>query len=170
MLVDDPVVAADAIDRELAEGKPRTLAAWLGPHRLARPIMYGTIINIPALLPLLTLPGDDGAFIAALPIVVALALAASRLVSMTFVPLVGYYILRGQKGMEHGGEVRGFFLFALVDHALSALLPVYKRGLHWGLAHPWLAVAVAYGLLGLSLFLVPIIGTEFFPPARERTF
>jgi len=166
MLVDDPVVAADAIDRELAEGKPPGLAAWLGPHKLRRPILFGTIINIFAFLPLLLVPGDDGAFIAALPIVVTLALAASRLVSMTFVPLVGYYVLRGQKGMEHGGEVRGFFLFAVVDRFLMALLPVYKRGLQAGLRHPWLAVGVAYGLLVAVMSLAPFIGTQFFPPAE----
>src|SRR6185295_12578230 len=31
LLVDDPVVAGDAIKRDLASGKPRKLAAWLGP-------------------------------------------------------------------------------------------------------------------------------------------
>jgi multidrug efflux pump subunit AcrB len=166
MLVDDPVVAADAINRELAEGKPRDIAAWLGPYKLRRPILFGTIINIFAFLPLLLVPGDDGAFIVALPLVVTMALAASRLVSMTFIPLIGFYVLRGQKGLEAGAEVRGFFLFAWVDRALLAVLPGYKRALHWGIAHPLVAVAIAYGLLGLSLLALPYIGTEFFPPAE----
>jgi multidrug efflux pump len=168
MLVDDPVVASDAINRELAEGKPRELAAWLGPHKLRRPILFGTIINIFAFLPLLLVPGDDGAFIIALPLVVTLALAASRIVSMTFIPLLGYYVLRGQKGLEAGAEVRRFFLFALVDRALLAVLPGYKRALHWGIAHPLIAVVIAYGLLGLSLTALPFIGTEFFPPAESN--
>ena len=166
MLVDDPVVAADAINRELAEGQSSELAAWLGPHKLRRPILFGTIINIFAFLPLLLVPGDDGAFIVALPIVVTLALAASRLVSMTFIPLLGYYFLRPQPGLEAGGEVRHFFLFAWVDRALLALLPRYRAALHWGLARPLTAIALAYGLLALSLGAAPLIGTEFFPPAE----
>ena len=36
LLVDAPVVAADAINRELAHGQPRHMAAWLGPQT-ARP-------------------------------------------------------------------------------------------------------------------------------------
>ncbi|MBY0527909.1 MAG: efflux RND transporter permease subunit [Gemmataceae bacterium] len=168
MLVDDPVVAADAINRELAEGKPRDVASWLGPHKLRRPILFGTIINIFAFLPLLLVPGDDGAFIIALPIVVTLALAASRLVSMTFIPLLGYYVLRGQKGLEHGGEVRGFPPFSWVDRLMLASLPRYRRVLELGIAHPFVAVIVAYGILALSLTFVPLLGTEFFPPAESN--
>ena len=90
MLVDDPVVASDAINRELAHGQPRGIAAWLGPHKLRRAIMFGTTINIVAFLPLALLPGDKGAFIVALPVVVTLALLSSRLVSMTFIPLLAF--------------------------------------------------------------------------------
>ena len=48
---DDPVVAGDAIKRELAAGTPRGIAAWLGPTRLATAILYATITNIVAYLP-----------------------------------------------------------------------------------------------------------------------
>src|SRR5207249_3148812 len=36
LLVDDPVVAGDAIKRELAHGKSRLVAAWLGPTKLSK--------------------------------------------------------------------------------------------------------------------------------------
>ena len=36
LLVDDPVVAGDAINREIAHGVPRDVAAWLGPQKLSR--------------------------------------------------------------------------------------------------------------------------------------
>src|SRR5262249_31134821 len=39
LLVDDPVVANDAIKRGLADGRPRLHAAWIGPTRLARAIL-----------------------------------------------------------------------------------------------------------------------------------
>src|SRR4029434_2615338 len=48
LLVDDPVVAGDAIKRELASGQPRSIAAWLGPDRLSKAILYATITNIAA--------------------------------------------------------------------------------------------------------------------------
>ena len=61
LLVDDPVVANDSIRRELAAGIPRLHAAWLGPTKLARAILYATATNIIAYLPFLMLTGDgDG--------------------------------------------------------------------------------------------------------------
>ncbi len=168
MLVDDPVVASDGINRELAHGKPPATAAWLGPYRLRRAILFGTIINIVAFLPLVLLPSDKGAFIFALPMVVTLALVSSRVVSMTFVPLLGYYLLRGQKGLESGGEIRSFFLFKPVDRVLVAVLPRYRGLLETALNHPWRAIGVAYGALALSFALVPLFGTQFFPPAERN--
>lgn len=97
LLVDDPVVAGDAIKHSLADGHPRIVAPWLGPTKLATAIMYATITNIVAYLPFLLIHGTTGEFIYSLPIVIACALIASRLVSMTFIPLLGYYILRPDK-------------------------------------------------------------------------
>lgn len=168
MLVDDPVVASDAINRELAHGQPRSVAAWLGPWKLRRAILYATIINIVAFLPLALLPDDKGAFILALPQVVTLALISSRVVSMTFVPFFGYYLLRGQKSLEAGSEVRPFPVFAAVDHSLNRVLPRYQRLLLTGLQRPGRVVAVAAGLLALSFLLTPLFGSQFFPPAERN--
>ena len=100
LLVDDPVVASDAIKRNLALGHKPLVAAWLGPTKLARAIMYATLTNVAAYLPLLMLSGDIGHFIYSLPVVMASALIASRIVSMTFIPLLGYYLLRPPKQAE----------------------------------------------------------------------
>ena len=94
LLVDNPVVANDAIKRALAGGIPRIHAAWVGPTRLARAILYATATNIIAYLPFLMLTGSTGDFLYSLPIVMTAALISSRLVSMTFIPLLGYYLLR----------------------------------------------------------------------------
>jgi multidrug efflux pump subunit AcrB len=94
LLVDDPVVANDAIKRELATGVPRIHAAWLGPTKLARAIMFATVTNIIAYLPFLMLTGSTGEFLYSLPIVMTAALVSSRIASMTFIPLLGYYLLR----------------------------------------------------------------------------
>jgi multidrug efflux pump subunit AcrB len=168
MLVDDPVVAADGINRELAAGRNRGLAAWFGPYRLRRAIFFGTIINIVAFLPLALLPGDMGAFIIALPLVITLALAASRIVSMTFIPLLGYHLLTGQRGFETGGEIRSSRLFAPVDRALNALLQPYRTLLQGALNHPVWTLAVAYSLLAASGGFVHYFGHQFFPPAERH--
>jgi len=168
MLVDDPVVASDAINRELASGVDRARAAWLGPWRLRRAILYATVINIVAFLPLALLPGDKGAFILALPLVVTLALAGSRVVSMTFIPLLGYYLLRGQKSLDAGGEPRRFPVFAAVDRALLWVAPRYRSILDGAFARPAVPLGFSYGLLLLSFTAVPFLGRQFFPPAERN--
>ena len=158
MLVDDPVVASDGINRELAAGQPRGIAAWLGPFKLRRAIFFGTLINIVAFLPLALLPGDMGAFIISLPIVVTLALVSSRIVSMTFIPLLGYYILHGQKGFESTGGSRPLF----------GIVSIYKAVLMLALRRPFRTVIVAFCLLAASTALIPLFGKQFFPPAERN--
>src|SRR5215467_4405510 len=96
LLVDDPVVAGDAIKRDLAAGKSREVAALLGPTRLSKAILYATITNVAAYLPFLLLTGDAGRYIYSLPVTIACSLVASRLVSMTFIPLLAFYLLRAK--------------------------------------------------------------------------
>ena len=108
-LVDDPVVAGDAIKRELAGGQPGLVAAWLGPVKLATAILFATITNLVAYLPFLLLGGDTGNFLYSLPEVVGCSLVASRIVSMTFIPLLGYYLLRPKSETPvHERRQKGF--------------------------------------------------------------
>ena len=93
-------MAADAINRELAHGKPRHIAAWLGPRTLARAVFYATLTNIVAFVPLLLVKGKTGDFIYSLPIVVSFSLVASMLVAWTFAPLSG--LLYAQRAKEPG--------------------------------------------------------------------
>lgn len=168
MLVDVPVVAADGINRELHKGESRLRAAWLGPLRLRHPMVFGTLINIFAFLPLLLLSGDKGEFMKSLPIVISISLLAALLVSVTFTPLISYYVLRGQKGLEEGGEVRSFFLFRYVDKGLAAVLPHYRGALEKSLKRPGLVLGAGYSMLALSCLLVPHLGSQFFPPAERN--
>src|SRR5262249_59134302 len=74
LLVDDPVVAGDAIKRDLGLGHPRIIAAWLGPTKLAHAILFATITNIVAYLPFLMLTGTTGRFLYTLPILLTCSL------------------------------------------------------------------------------------------------
>ncbi len=106
LLVDDPVVAGDAIKRQLGAGRPAELAAWLGPTLLAKAIFFATLTNVVAYLPFLLLSGNQGDFLFSLPIVMACALIASRIVSMTFIPFLGNLVLRPSHRAEPSLEER----------------------------------------------------------------
>ena len=153
LLVDDPVVAGDAIKRSLADGEPRLVSAWLGPTKLAKAIMFATITNIAAYLPFLMLTGNTGEFLHSLPIVMACALVASRLVSMTFIPLLGYYLLRPSKKPEPSIEERrqrGFTGF-------------YTRVATWAIEHRWKVLAGSFVFLVLGVLVGRQLKSQFFP-------
>jgi multidrug efflux pump subunit AcrB len=153
LLVDDPVIAGDSIKRALAEGQPRVIAAWLGPTKLATAIMYATVTNIVAYLPFLLVTGNTGEFLHSLPIVMTVALIASRLVSMSFLPLLGYYLLRPEKKEEKTLEQRrnsGFF-------------GLYARTAKYSIEHRWKFFTGSLVFLVVGGFIFSRLGTTFFP-------
>ncbi|HEX4022888.1 MAG TPA: efflux RND transporter permease subunit [Acidobacteriaceae bacterium] len=153
LLVDDPVVAGDSIKRTLAEGYPNSIAAWLGPTKLAKAIAYATITNIVAYLPFLLITGSTGYFLFSLPIVMTCALLASRVVSMTFLPLMGYYILRPDTKPEKPIEER----------RKSGFTGYYTRAAKYSIEHRWKFFIGSLAFLVLGGFIFSQLKTSFFP-------
>jgi multidrug efflux pump subunit AcrB len=155
LLVDDPVVAGDAIKRDLAEGKSRLVAAWLGPTRLSKAILYATITNIAAYLPFLLLTGDVGRYIYTLPVTIACSLVASRLVSMTFVPLLAFYLLRAPSPQNaepsvHARRESGFGRW-------------YSRTVGFAIDHRGKVLAGFSILLVFGAYFATALHDQFFP-------
>src|SRR5882724_1981887 len=152
LLVDVPVVSGDGIKRGLADGLPRRVAAWLGPTKLATAIFFATLTNVIAYLPFLMLTGNTGQFLKSLPIVMTASLLCALVVSMTFIPFLGYYIQRPPKTKELTIEEkreRGFYGF-------------YNRLVGRAIAHRWIV------LLGSLVFLV--IGGLFASRLKQQFF
>jgi len=153
LLVDDPVLAGDSIKRTLAEGQPNTIAAWLGPTKLATAIMYATVTNIVAYLPFLMVTGSTGDFLHSLPIVMTCALIASRLVSMTFLPLLAYYLLKPEKK-----EAR-----SLEEMRTVGFYGWYARIARYSIQHRWKVFYASLAFLILGAFIFSRLNTAFFP-------
>ena len=151
LLADDPVVAGDAIKRDLAAGNPPVVAAWLGPTKLATAIMFATITNIVAYLPFLLLTGDTGKFLYSLPVVIVCSLVASRIVSMTFIPLLGYYLLRPRA--EPSIEERRHTGFG----------GWYYRVGHAAILHRRAVLAGSVLFLALGVLFASRLKSQFFP-------
>jgi multidrug efflux pump len=151
LLVDDPVVAGDAIKRELAHGHARTTASWLGPDKLSKAILYATITNIAAYLPFLLLTGDVGRFIYSLPVTIACSLIASRLVSMTFLPLLAYYILK--PGHDPLADTPRESRFGRA----------YARVVTLAIDHRWKVLGASSLALAAGGFFVSQLHRQFFP-------
>jgi multidrug efflux pump subunit AcrB len=160
LLVDVPVVAGDGIKRGLAAGLPRTIAAWLGPTKLATAIFFATLTNIIAYLPFLLLTGNTGEFLRSLPIVMTAALLCALVVAMTFVPLLGYYIQRPPKRKELTVEEkreRGFY-------------GVYNRLVGRAIQHRWLVLGGSFVFLLIGGFVASHLKQQFFPEDVQYWF
>jgi multidrug efflux pump subunit AcrB len=151
LLVDDPVVAGDSIKRMLAEGHPNIIAAWLGPTKLATAILYATITNIVAYVPFLLLTGSTGEFLYSLPVVMTCSLIASRLVSMSFVPYLGYYLLKPVKEKT------------LEELKSGGLMGWYARIAKISIDHRWkfFVGSLAFLVVGFAIF--GQLKSAFFP-------
>ena len=152
LLVDMPVVAGDAIKRELGSGSPREIASWAGPTKLAKAIIFATITNIVAYLPFLLLTGDTHFFLYSLPVVMTCTLVASVIVSFTFIPLVAYYLIKPPAKAEPPMSERR-------THGFPGL---YYRVGDFALAHRW-------GVFASSL-IVLVIGGYFFSTLKPQFF
>ena len=153
LLVDDPVIAGDSIKRMLAEGHPSGIAAWLGPTKLATAIMYATVTNIVAYLPFLMVTGNTGEFLHSLPIVMTASLVSSRLVSMTFLPLLGYYLLRPEKKVEK----------SLEERRTSGFYGYYARAAKYSIEHRWKFFIGSLVFLAIGVFIFSRLSAAFFP-------
>ena len=160
LLVDDPVVAGDAIKRGLAAKEPRILAAWLGPTRLAHAIMFATITNVVAYLPFLLLSGNTGEFLYSLPIVMTTALVCSRLVSMSFLPFLGYYLLRAPTKPERTIEERRSKGFTGLYFRVGSFLINHRKK----------ALVASFAFLALIIPLSNTLKTSFFPDDVQYLF
>ena len=131
--MDDPVVAGDAIKRELGAGRAAARSRRGSDRRkLATAIIFATITNIVAYLPFLMLTGDTGLFLYSLPVVMTCTLVASLIVSMTFIPLLGYYLLEPPKKAEPThGERR--------EHGFAGFY--YRVGRRARIRHRWAVLA-----------------------------
>jgi multidrug efflux pump subunit AcrB len=160
LLVDVPVVSGDGIKRGLADGLPRRVASWLGPTKLSTAIFFATITNVIAYLPFLMLTGNTGQFLKSLPIVMTASLLCALVVSMTFVPFLGYYIQRPPKKKEltiDEKRERGFYGF-------------YNRLVMRAIAHRWIVLLGSLVFLVIGGFFASHLKQQFFPEDVQYWF
>jgi cobalt-zinc-cadmium resistance protein CzcA len=157
MIVDGSVVIVENVYKRLSEqkGLPVDRAAVIleASREVARPVAFGIAIIVIVFLPLFTLQGMEGKLFAPLAYTTALALFASLAISLTLSPVLCSFFLKG-------GSEKDIWILRLIKH-------VYLPVLRWALGRRSQVVAIASGLLVLSLALIPFLGTEFIPSLFE---
>jgi HAE1 family hydrophobic/amphiphilic exporter-1 len=154
MLVDDAVVVIENIFRHIEEGKDRKTAAAVGASEVGMAVVASTLTTVVVFVPILFSQGLAGQLARGLALTVTAALAASLLVAMTIVPMLGSLLLSGERVSAGLGQEGTWFI---------SFKERYLRVLRWCLGNR----AKVMGLLGVvvvfSFGALGFVGKEFMP-------
>ena len=89
LLVDGAVVVTEYADKRIDEGDKPMVAYTSAAKRMFWPVVASTATTLCAFLPLLFWPGVAGEFMGMLPVTLIFVLAASLLVALVFLPVLG---------------------------------------------------------------------------------
>ena len=168
-LVDDSIVELENINRHLnMPDKPRRLAVIDAAREVAMPIFVSTITTIVVFMPTVFLEGQAKLLFIPLTFTISCSLFASFLVSRTVTPLLCLRWLEP----EAPAARRTLYTRALdwSGRMLERLDEEYQRALGWALGHPKTLIGGILALAATAVAILPLIGTEFFPPSDESQF
>jgi HAE1 family hydrophobic/amphiphilic exporter-1 len=167
MLLDNSIVVLENIYRLREKGMGRKEAAIEGSREVAAPIIAATVTTLVVFLPLIFMQGMSGVMFKQLSYVVAFSIFCSMLTALTIVPVLSSKLLTlDQTGTDDKKRVRDK-LYHTVGRFFVSLENRYKKLLHLALKHRMMTAVIAAGVLGLSLLLIPLIGTELMPETDE---
>jgi CzcA family heavy metal efflux pump len=164
VVVDDAIIDIENIMRRLRqhrmEGSTKTTARIIldASLEVRGAIIYATLIDAMALLPVFLMRGLSGAFFKPLAISYALAVLASLLVALTVTPAMALILLRK----------------ATLKHRGSPLVPWLQRGYQTLLSRivrtPRPAYAAVAVIVLAGLVVWPRLGQSLLPTFKERDF
>jgi CzcA family heavy metal efflux pump len=164
-IVDDAIIDIENVVRRLRqhrkEGGSRSTARVIldASMEVRGAIVYATIIEVVAILPIFMLAGLSGSFFQPLALAYALALLASMVVALTVTPALSLIFFRSAKSLEHRE---------------SPLVPPMKRGYERLLSKIMSRPRRAYAAVGATtlagLAVLPLLGQSLLPSFKERDF
>jgi len=163
-VVDDAIVDVENIVRRLRrlrrEGSTMSTARIVMEASLEvrGAIVYASLIEISALLPVFFLEGLSGAFFRPLATAYVVAGLVSPFVALTVTPAMVYILLSN----------------APIEHRESPIIPwmhkVYDRVLERTIRAPGLAYVTVGVIIVAGILVWPFLGTELLPSFKERDF
>jgi HAE1 family hydrophobic/amphiphilic exporter-1 len=149
MLVDNAIVVGENIFRHAEAGLPILEAAVRGAGEVGGAITSSTLTTIIVFLPIVYLHGVAGELFKDQAWTVAFSLLSSLVVALAVVPMLFSRFIKPDKGKAlEAKSVRFAFYGRVVEGILR------KRGL---------VVLVALALVGIALFCLRFVGSEFLP-------
>jgi HAE1 family hydrophobic/amphiphilic exporter-1 len=168
MMVDSSIVVLENIFRRCCENyESPEVASVEGAREVGRAIVASTITTLVIFLPVVFVRGVSGILFKELAYVIMFALICSLAVSLSLVPMLASKFLKSfmKPRKEQGTWIERSV--AASNALFAGLDNIYLNLVRWVLAHRLVTVLVAASVLGGSLLLLPMIGSEFLPPSDE---
>ncbi len=169
MMVDSSIVVLENIFRRRSEnGEGPEQASVEGAREVGTAIIASTITTLVIFLPLIFVRGVSGILFKELAYVIIFSLIYALAVALSLVPMLASRLLTsGQKRLVEEKATRSNRWATGAQSVFSGLENAYLDLLRWVLGHRLFTVFAATAVLGASLLLLPLIGSEFLPPSDE---
>jgi hydrophobic/amphiphilic exporter-1 (mainly G- bacteria), HAE1 family len=172
LLIDDAIVVRENIVRHVQMGKSAYNASMDGTKEIGLAVLATTLSIVAVFLPIGFMGGIVGKFFHEFGITIVAAVLLSMFVSFTLDPMLSsiWHDPSIEAHGRHGppvtfydktiGRVTGLF-----DRATESMSEGYQGILRWALKHKIVTVFLALAIFVGSIFMVPLLGTEFVPKA-----
>ena len=158
LLADDAIIVLESIYHRWESGDEHWPGIWRGLKDIAAPDVTGTLTTVAVFVPLLFVGGLAGLFFIPFALAMTLALLASLLVSLSFIPLgLGFINARPRGGLTAGGRT------------LERLRRWNEKLFNLVARRPRLSLAVTFALLLVSLAGLVLVPVNFLPLPNEGT-
>jgi multidrug efflux pump subunit AcrB len=157
LLVDDAIIAVEMMVRKLEEGYDRRRAATFTYELVSMPMLTGTLITAAGFLPIGLARSVTGEYTFAIFAVTSAALVISWVVSVFFVPYLGWLMLHNRRRAE--GEAHELFDTPFYNR-FRALVDGCVR-------HRWITIGVTLLTFVLGLAGMGRVQQQFFPDSSR---
>jgi len=172
LLIDDAIVVRENIVRHVQMGKAPYDAAMDGTQEIGLAVLATTLSIVAVFLPIGFMGGIIGKFFHEFGLTIVAAVLISMFVSFTLDPMLSS-VWHDPSIHAHGehGHSNAFYdrtigpITAWFERTTDRLVAFYQRILKWALDHKRATVALAVATFVVSIFMVPLLGTEFVPKA-----
>jgi len=170
LLIDDAIVVRENIVRHVQMGKGAYQASMDGTREIGLAVFATTLSIVAVFLPIGFMGGIIGKFFHEFGLTIVAAVLISMFVSFTLDPMLSS--IWHDPSIEAHGQRHPPVTFydktigrvtALFDHGTDLLVDVYQAILRWALQHKLGTVTLALAIFIASIFMVPLLGTEFVP-------
>ena len=167
-VVDDSIVVLENIKRHLGYGEEKQHAILTGVKEVTGAVVASTLTTVAVFAPIALVGGFVGELFRPFAVTVAVALAASLVVSLTLVPVLSYWFLRPTR--SGGRSVEEIEAAALEKERRSPLQRAYLPVIRFATQRRLVTIAAGLVVFVLTLFGATFLKTNFIDQSGEREF